>query len=279
VTIGIGFKCNDGLVIATDTRYTRGSIKSHGPKMFPLFAPIERPDLAVVIAGAGRVPFMKRAVECIEAELAKCTNPTMEDVRDTVEAALIEFHKKHIWPTPQPKDYPIELIIGAWSKASGRFDLLTSDETTVTRVAPHGSASCTIGCGQYVSEYALGLTYQVGMSVEDAKFVAAFCIKAAKDYVDFCGGSTQIYTIKNRSPFLHSVISQEVKDAELYSEELYSIVKNFIHLLDTDANPGDDPVAWLTDYMKQSVVQFRDKIKKRKERIKAALTRYQPTRL
>src|SRR5437867_3380692 len=57
VTIGVGFKCSDGIVLATDTQYTSGPLKTHGPKLFPLFAPIELPDLAVVVAGAGRVSF------------------------------------------------------------------------------------------------------------------------------------------------------------------------------------------------------------------------------
>ena len=165
MTIGIGFKCRDGIVLATDTKYTQGDYKSHGPKLFTLFAPHDLPDLAVVIAGAGTVPFMKGAVAKIEEHLRELDAPNDKSVQRTIESTLLEYFALHVFPRPSHWDQVyVELLIGLWTRHDG-FTLLASDDTNVLPVTHYGTAARAIGLGKYVADYALGLVFDVGFTL------------------------------------------------------------------------------------------------------------------
>jgi 20S proteasome alpha/beta subunit len=279
VTIGIGFKCNDGLVLATDTKYTEGDFKSHGPKLFQLLGPVERPDLAVVIAGAGHVPFMKRAIEDIDSALRALSAPSTENVRTTTESVLVAFYEKHVYPRPSHWwSAEFELILGVWTQTDG-YVMLSSNGTTVSPVVTLGTASTCIGLGKHVSEYALALVFQSTLSVENAKFMAAFAIKAAKDYVDSCGGETKIYTLKDdASGFrVHRVMKVEVETAEKYSVELYDTAKYLLDTLDTESIADDESVDVVMGIIKESITDFRKKQKEWKEKMRKLREKKKPT--
>jgi len=190
---------------------------------------------------------------------------------------LLEFFQRHVYPIPQYKQdlYSFSLIFGVWSSVDG-FGLFQSSDTTVAPVVKHGEGHCTIGSGFSVVEYALGLTYQPGLSVEDAKFIAPLCIKAAKDYVDYCGGKTHVYTLKDTPPHrIHKVIPVEVRAAEEYSVELFDLVKYILNYLDTERY-GDEIVGGMLDVLKDSIKEFRTVQRERKERIRKARERGKP---
>jgi 20S proteasome alpha/beta subunit len=269
VTIGVGFKCIDGIVLASDTQYTRGSIKTQGPKLFPLS---DTPELAVALAGAGRVPFMKRACEKIEAALKALVEPALEDVRTTIERALVDFFHYYIYPMPSPEreQSGFELIAGVWTRKDG-FGLFKTEDVTVTPVTKHGSAYCSIGYGQYVSEYALGLTFQPGINMENAKFIAALCVKAAKDYVDYCGGRTQIITlgeIEGSEYHISRVNLFDIRDAEQYSEDLFETIRYIMSYLDPTSLTSEESVRGMTDLLKDGILRFRQQQVARRERLR-----------
>ena len=80
--------------------------------------------------------------------------------------------------------------------------------------------------------------------------MAAFCIKAAKDHSDSCGGSTHIQTMKaDGSGFIvHRIIPTEIKDSEEHSVELYQIAKELIKCLGTKGPEGDEDIKSITDH-------------------------------
>jgi hypothetical protein len=263
-------------VLATDTQYTRGQIRSHGPKLFPFFTSstvVERPDLSVLVTGAGNVPFMRRAVSLLESKLASVVDLTLDEVRVLTENALVEFYQTHIYPKPASKQdvAGFDLILGVWTKRDG-FGLFTTSDTVVNPVAQHGTAHCSIGTGTYVTDYSLGLTWQAGLSVEHAKFLAAFSIKAAKDHVNSCGGDTIIWTIKNdgSSHRVHRVMGAEVKIAEQGSVDLYDTLGLLLTFLDIENVLDDDSVQYITDVVRDTVVDFRKKQRERRDKIKKA---------
>ena len=266
MSICIGIKCNDGLVLATDTQYT-SAVKSQGPKLFPLFLPTERPDLAVVIAGAGRNAFIKRAVESIEAALSLISDPSLEETRACIENSLMHFHQQHIYPIPQDRAPDVTLICGVWTRKEG-YGLFTTEEGEVNYVTTSGTGYCTIGAGQAVAENALALTFQPGLSVENAKFVAAFCVKAAKDHDVYCGGNTRIYTVKEDGSgfMLHRLIETEVSEIERGGADLMEAVKVLVDGLDHEGT-DEETVGLITDFVKQTILDFRTKRKESKERL------------
>ena len=262
--------CQDGLILATDTQYTRGPMKSHGPKLFDLFAPLQNSNLAVLVAGAGRVPFMKRAIDSLENRLSNLTDPGLREVRTLAEDTLLQFFQKHVYPMPPHRQDAsgFELILGVWTRRDG-FGLFKTDVTTVNWANKHGTAHCSIGDGQYVSQYALDLAYDPGLSTEKAKFVAAFCIKAAKDYVASCGGRTRIQWLRfDGADCCHiRVYDPEVTEAEKDSSDLFDAVKYLIDYLDTVNISDDDSVGTMTDYIRDTIIDLRKKRRERAERV------------
>lgn len=216
VTIAVGFRCVDGIVIASDTQYTRGPFKTEGPKIFTVKPPA-RQDLALLIAGAGHVAFMKRAIEQMESALSSCSaNLGVNDVKVIIEDELLTFFTKHVYPIPSYEGYGFELLIAVWTKQDG-FGLFKTTATTISAVATRE----VIGCGFDVVEYVLNLLYLSPITVEDATFVAVTCVKAAKDYVDYCGGKTNAWTMKDGPVArIKPVPPPEVNAAERHSKDV-----------------------------------------------------------
>lgn len=261
MTIGIGFICEDGIVLAADIQYTAGDFKSPGRKLFPLDVGTNRRDLTVVAVGAGRVSVMTRAIEELAPRLAQLVHPCLSDVRVAIEDVLRRFFKTHIDAiSPHRQDQSgFELLLGAWTGVDG-FGLFTADDAVVSAIKPEdGYAS--IGDGRSVSDYALRLIHQPGLRVESAKFSAALCIKAAKDHVVSCGGPTTIHTLVegDGSCCRTEIVSpSEVTDLEQYSEELFEAVRIILMSLDSE-EWEEEAVGSLTEILRDSIVRFRNK--------------------
>ncbi len=130
MTIGVGLLCNDGIVLASDTEYTTGVLTTLGPKIFKA---TQRSDVVVIVAGAGRVPFMKAAVEKIGKKVSQLpADPSTEDVKDAAEDALLSFYTKHVYPVPEDIRPEFDLILGVW--ASDGLQLYNTDLTTLIPV-------------------------------------------------------------------------------------------------------------------------------------------------
>jgi hypothetical protein len=258
MTIGIGFKCDDGILLAADTQYTKGAYKGHGPKIFPLFNGLglgqERSDLSVVIAGSGRVAFMTRAIEKLEPALGSLTDPTFGDIQHVLEEELLDFYETYIYPKPdssreREERYGFELLIGVWAKAEpSKFQLFKSEDVTVNKV--QGKAA--IGMGFSVADYALDLMHQYPLSVDGTIFPAALAIKAAKDHVDYCGGHTIMWTIRGdaKPRRVQRVSGDEVLEAEEYSEEMFEAVRDLVAFIEPETiSVGiSDPAQKIMDF-------------------------------
>ncbi|TAM80056.1 MAG: hypothetical protein EPN47_16315 [Acidobacteria bacterium] len=280
MTVAIGFRCDDGIVLSTDTQYTMGPAKTDGPK---LFICADNGNFATAIAGAGRVSFMKRAVEKIEHALKNLSSPTCQEIRLKVEDTLLQFFRDHIYPMPPSKQQgaDFELILGVWTYQDG-FHLYKTEETTVHHV---GGNYCSIGWGFYVTDYALRLMTSWDQNIESAKLVAAMCVKAAKDHVNYCGGDTRMLVVHNTPPSrIERILPNEIRSAEDYAADLTETLRLIISILDieakSDATIDSEYVDAVMNNLKERIVEFREKQQKfretasrRRERMKRKLSR------
>jgi 20S proteasome alpha/beta subunit len=263
MTIAAGFICRDGIVLATDTQYSVGGLlKTDGPKLFNV---AERSDLSVVIAGAGSVPFMRMAVGEIEAALRQMPDgtATLPKAKKVIEDVLMNVFAVHVYPVPGDRP-EFELLVGIWTQPDG----LHLFRTYLTTVVPASDYAC-IGVGVYVSHFALSLMYRMDVGATEATFLAVYCIKAAKDYVDGCGKRTRIQVIR-RDGKIQRVYPNEIRDTEDYCEELCEAMQFFV--LGTDyENLEDSSLDVLMGEFREAIVRFREKqIKRRADREKAA---------
>jgi 20S proteasome alpha/beta subunit len=252
VTIGIGFKCDDGVVLATDTQYTGDRYKSNGPKLFPLLASPRFPNVSVLVAGAGAVPFMKMAIDKIKTRLIN-TDPSLTDFKSLVEDVLLRFYRDHIHPVPSHWGEPpsFDLVLGVWTRRDG-LGLFKTTQTTVEEVA---EPYCYIGSGAGLAKYALDLTCEPTiMTVESTKFLASFCIKAAKDHDSWCGGETHISTLKKDGLrcLAQKVSKEEVTAAELCSDQLFEALKYILAALSNKY----EGIGGLTDILRDRAIEY-----------------------
>src|ERR1051326_3018385 len=231
MTIAAGFICRDGIVFATDTQYSVGGLlKTDGPKLFNV---AERSDLSVVIAGAGTVPFMRMAVGDIETALGQLPDgtATLSNTKKVIEDVLMNVFTVHVYPVPGDRP-EFELLVGIRTQP----DVLHLFRTYLTTVVPVSDYAC-IGVGVYVSHFALSLMYRADVSVTEATFLAVYCIKAAKDYVDGCGKHTRLQVIRSDDN-IRRVYPNEIRDTEGYCEDLYEAMQFFV--LGTDYETLED---------------------------------------
>lgn len=253
MTIGVGLLCTDGIVLATDTEYTTGGVlKTYGPK---LFTACDRKDVVAIVAGAGSVPFMKTAVDLIGSAIKKLpVSVSTEDAKGAAEKALLEFHRRHIYPVPKDIRPSFSLILGLWT-----FDGLSLFKSTLSNLvlAPEYE---TVGIGQYVACYALELVRARYVQVEQGKFVAVYCIKAAKDYVSGCGKKTNLWALDEKGNIERSSAG-EVADIEEYCADLTNALR-FAQLGLDIGELGKAEMDTLVSEFRDSITEFKAKQQK-----------------
>src|SRR5438445_13742032 len=103
MTIAVGFKCVDGVVVGADSLYTEGIAKLYGQKIFSIPS---NGHYALTIAGAGGVPSIKGVVREITKRLRDKIGPNSSNVsriRSVVESSLGAYYPKHIDSAPKDK--------------------------------------------------------------------------------------------------------------------------------------------------------------------------------
>jgi 20S proteasome alpha/beta subunit len=194
MTIALGILCSDGVVLATDTQYSVGTVlKYEGLKLFRASAG----DCQVIIAACNNADAFRRVIDVIQEELQrslKDTQPTVDIVRLATEGALAKFYRKFIDPIPSDEraNFEFQLIVGICAK-SEKGRLFHSNRSMLVE---DYHCAC-LGEGQYIAEYAIELFVPLKPSVELSKCLAAYIVSAAKRYIQSVGGQSKVYAIHN----------------------------------------------------------------------------------
>ncbi len=185
MTIALGFRCLDGVVIATDSQYTLDIAKGRGQKIFPIPT---NGHYALTIGGAGASDQIKSTVAEIGRSLAKeigARRTTNEEIRQVVEAVLQRSYSAHVDIAPEDErswlDYG--LLIGTWTPHE-RTILFKSARTIVTEVAYPNHVG--LGIGSYLTDFVLAALFDKSwkLYVDEAASVGAYVVTAAKDHVE-----------------------------------------------------------------------------------------------
>lgn len=212
---------------------------------------------------------MRRAAEKLIDSLGVLTSPSMEDVRQTIEDQLARFHADHIYPNPRFAEMGqvFEFLIAVYTAGDG-YELFRSSQSALNPVKTH---DC-IGSGVYVSEYAIDIVYDpgFGLTIDEAKFLAAFSIKAAKDYVNSCGGATKIHAMflnESGKCIVQNTAEVGVKFREEQSVAVYESFKILLKAMDVDGIE-DGYVETFTDHIRDVIIEFRKKQRRKKDAFK-----------
>jgi ATP-dependent protease HslVU (ClpYQ) peptidase subunit len=201
MTIAIGMRAQNGLVVAADTEESTGDyMKGVSGKMAAFFTHDNGWAESCIIAGAGDSGYvhalMEELGETYQAadplmhiyHLGKNTPSLQAEFRDCIK----RFYKEHIIPFagyPERKRPDVEMLIACQRKTI--MHIFTSEKTVVN----YASAYKAIGYGSTFAELFLGKLWG-NMPIEQAEILAAYIVFLVKESVESCGKFTTLSTIR-----------------------------------------------------------------------------------
>ena len=206
MTIAIGIKCVDGIVIASDSQveFGRGvSIKRlNANKMYQL-------DDNFIVAGAGAVAHIRKAVDAIkfmlkEKRREKGSTLSEDECVDTLEKTVLALHKEYnierskLLDVDEREYFSPILVFGAKAieeKETKFYSGIVHGDGTVEPVEDYG----TVGSGAAFAEMLLKNFWIQDIAVNEAMAIAAYTINEVIEIAPDCGGLTRIGVLRKDS--------------------------------------------------------------------------------
>jgi 20S proteasome alpha/beta subunit len=189
MTIALGLKAVDGLVLCTDSQITKaGGLKYEAPKIFPFLDD----DWAAALAFAGNPDFMKLVFETLSDRLHDPTDSELrhqfpDRVRIILKDILRTLKREH------PK-MMLEILCACSHKREGFGFLVTKNNL----VAPAAAECLGVGDSSIIQFlFELFRPLQI-LSLKQATMLCVYGVEQAKKYIDGCGGETQLICIDKK---------------------------------------------------------------------------------
>lgn len=256
MTIAVGFRCTNGVVLATDSQVSQDITKATGQKIFPIWS---NGEYAMTLAGAGPTDQMKAIVRDVEASLKNSVGQretSSQEIQQIVEDTLAPFYAKHIDSAPPELRAELEVgfMAGIWTRKEGTR-LFSVCRTTITEVPDH---QC-IGAGSWLAEYLSEAICPKGrQSVNQTVALAAYIVWAAKKYVEFCGGYTSVRALLDNGEDV-LVDNREIHDVEEYMVGLFQFFGGMVGFLGDTFPLGEIDMGPYAEMLKQQVLGCREK--------------------
>jgi hypothetical protein len=198
MTIAAGFKCSDGVLLASDTLYSNtGTGLRYGPKLWIL----DHGDVLVVFGGAGPEARLLRLRDEIDRKLK--SGMSRIKVVDTVDMALQKVAAK----LPRNPFMDMQALVAIRIQHD---IVLYETQAGIDMLNPIGDICQCVGFGQGLGWYFARSLFRTGMEMKWAKIVAAYLIKQCKDYSESCGGETHIIEVPHSGPVVRTDDQQQI---------------------------------------------------------------------
>lgn len=187
MTIALGILCQDGIVLAADTQLTAaGSHKRYASKIFTIHSDLDIPTWIGVITYAGYPAFVDTFNNHFRDEMRSAEKQwpiTASLTRDVIKSVLNSL--------PETDCDNTEILCGI--ALDEEIKLYKTRGRLVSEVSGHAD----IGVGDSsVIAYLWSLMARHGIrTTQQAGLLATYLIRAAKAYVDGCGGETEVWIL------------------------------------------------------------------------------------
>jgi hypothetical protein len=223
MTIAVGFKCSDGILLASDTMYSGVVQNTFGPK----FWVVRKRDPAVVFGGAGTVGPLTRARREIKRVLK--TGMTVNDALDAIDDVLRRIDEK--FPSKTELKHVQALVSIRTDIENALFQNIYGE----VALSPVDAPAVCLGVDT-LGNYFTGLLYQNQMPIKWAKAVAAHLIKNCKLYASgYCGGETHLFEVPDKGDPVFTDDQAEMKKLEAHLADFDDAMRALL--------PGNDPNA------------------------------------
>jgi hypothetical protein len=244
MTIAIGFRSNDGILICADTELTVGEVKNYEGKV-DLTIFYEKGDtnsqyrLCFAIAGAGDMDYIATARTKLMADFPECQNH--KEMAAELERRWLEFFNDHLapWAYFPADDRPhVELLIGV-SGTTVQPRLYHCVGTAFHETTEKAIGSGIILAGDMLSRYAMG-----NRTVYDNLVIATYIIAKVKRGVQHCGGSTHLTALRKGGDFAFS----EKSDIDKLERDLLESEKSADKELVKSLLMKKLPLSWMSEH-------------------------------
>lgn len=188
LTIGMAFRCTDGIVLAADRLRTKGEFGTFVTKV-RRFTP--RKNLVGALVGAGRSAFIGATYDRINGALKD--QMTLPEAKDAIDGVRRKMYEDDIKPQSGEDEPHFSLLVALWSREGG-FELLSGESDAPMSVIEEDNYKA-IGSGAPLANCLVNTFYTLDGSCEDAALISAMTIKLVKRYIDDCGGGTNIVAV------------------------------------------------------------------------------------
>lgn len=207
MAIVAGFKCSDGILLASDTLYSGAVQNQHGPKLWVL----HDNDPVVVFGGAARsVAALTRARDEIRRKIRP--GSSLQRTLDMIDDVLKKVNEKFSPPGDCP-DVQALVVIRAKDQDGSR---LYQNVASKVALSPVDAATVCVGVDSLGDYFAESL-FNEGMALRWAKVVAAHLVWNCKRYASgYCGGDTNFIEIPNEGPPITTTDQAVIREYEAH---------------------------------------------------------------
>jgi len=234
MTVIIGIRCTNGIVIASDSQveYYRGvSVKKMNANKIYQFSV---GNGVFFIGGAGKVADIEKLVAYILRsleEIYKREPLTVENVYDSIEKTVTYLHKEYNIERMRYLGYDVNpfethffdpmIILAGVLRTNQDYEFLLNIIHPTGLVEPV-SDYATVGSGAAYAELLLKNLYSSELSVDIAVPIAIYVIEEVKSIDPSVGGDTQIAYVK----YVEKEGKKEIESKMLERDEIMEIAKN-----------------------------------------------------
>jgi Proteasome subunit len=217
VSIAVGLKSRDGVIIGADSEAVDGTAKFKTSKVFTIVTKGAR----LVCATAGHPAHIHKVAGIIKAELKKLpggkhTDRWEDPVRQCIDYAVSEVYQRFIFGHPGSdtgQGPAAQFVIGFWSQSLGTASLLSNEDDVVDELNDFAVA----GMGSSFARCIGGNLFRPDMSPAEAIRLAVHMLHLTKNNVIHCGMQSQLWVLTNHGK-LTAVSVSELSRCEGYSD-------------------------------------------------------------
>lgn len=242
VTIALGFNCVDGVVLCADRQMTAtGWHKYNESKMYAISGFGEQPTYTVMLTYAGSPHVMKAMHQKIADTATDDTHfVSIGSLKGLLEGCLSEMTREDVETTN---------FLCGFCRKGGTLGLLRTNGYQVYEV---GGYDC-IGVGDSsLLRFLSKLLVSSPMRAWPAVAVGDYMVKQAKEFIDGCGGPTDIYILRGDGKCAPPSSGWTEKKSEI-SEAIEHDVRGLIWMM-----MNDGPQNKIEDFWNALRIRVRD---------------------
>jgi hypothetical protein len=195
MTICIGLRASDGIVIASDAQESKGDLKRSTQKIFTFMGPISPgsnpspPSFACALTGAGDAGYLDAFFADVLYNID--TKTTRKDFKKFLADKILTFHRQHIFPLAAAQYPPeIDVLIGVYVELAAH--IFVSRGSALSQLFP----DVAVGIGAH---FAMGLIDDLSgcRNLKETELLAAYIVSRTKESIEGCGKYTQIVSLHN----------------------------------------------------------------------------------